>query len=71
MVHLERTQVPSKIIYIISLMNTLKKKRTSPLGYKLAHYIVTGGYIVDDYEVNNYKGLLFLALCMRYIVIMA
>ena len=46
--HLRKTQVPSKIIYIISLMNTVKKKkkkRTSPHGYKLTHYIVTGGEI--------------------------
>ena len=40
---MERTQVPSKIIYIISIMNTAGKKITPSLGYKLTHYIVTGG----------------------------
>ena len=40
---MEMTQVPSKIIYIISLMNTVEKEEPPPLEYKLTHYIVIGG----------------------------
>ena len=43
---MERTQVASKIIYFISLMNIVEKEEPFPLGYKLTHYIVTGGRFI-------------------------
>ena len=59
---LEGTQVPSKIIYIISLMNTTEKEEPHSTWIQ-AHTLYSdwGEIHLGGYEVNSYDGLLFLA----------
>ena len=76
MTPMERTRVPSKIISIISLMNTTEeeKKKEPPPTWIQAHTLYSDWGEDTSwtcYKVNNYEGLLFLAQYIRYVVIVA